>query len=137
MDIFMHNIAYAAKEMDVRIAVAEKLHRPPFPTDPPLNFRIHLFKTKRGGSGMLTLPTQEVSETFLRTYGHTSIMVKGREIKFRLNDKPLMKDVSAIFALPPGRTLRLSRSKINRRRKIRSQLICRDMHLVTSVSCRL
>ena len=89
MDIFMHNIAYAAKEIDVRIAVAEKLHRPPFPTDPPLNFRVHLFKSKKGGCGMLTLPTLEVGDTFLRTYGHTSIMVKGRKIMFRLSDKPV------------------------------------------------
>jgi len=73
MDIFMHNIAYAAKEIDVRIALAEKLHRPPFPTDPPINFRVHLFKR---GCGMLTLPTREVGDTFLRTYGHTSIWSK-------------------------------------------------------------
>jgi RNA-dependent RNA polymerase len=85
----MHNIAYAAKEIDVRIAVAEKLHRPPFPTDPPLNFRVHLFKSKKGGCGMLTLPTHEVGDTFLRTYGHTSIIVKGRKIMFRLSDKPV------------------------------------------------
>jgi hypothetical protein len=86
MDIFMHNIAYAAKEIDVRIALAEKLHRPPFPTDPPINFRVHLFKR---GCGMLTLPTREVGDTFLRTYGHTSILVKGRKIMFRLSDRPV------------------------------------------------
>jgi hypothetical protein len=89
MDIFMHNIAYAAKEIDVRIALAEKLHRPPFPTDPPLNFRIHLFNPKKNKCGMLTLPTREVGETFLRTYGHASIMVKGRKIMFRHSDKPV------------------------------------------------
>ena len=89
MDIFMRNIAYAAKEIDVRIALAEKLHRPPFPTDPPLNFRVHIFNSKKRGCGMLTLPTQEVGDTFLQTYGHTSIMVKGRKIIFRLSDKPV------------------------------------------------
>jgi hypothetical protein len=87
MDIFMHNIAYAAKEIDVRVSLAEKLHRPPFPTDPPLNFFVHLFKKR--GCGMLTLPTREVGDTFLRTYGHTSITVKGRMIMFRLSDRPL------------------------------------------------
>jgi hypothetical protein len=84
----MRNIAYAAKEIDVRIALAEKLHRPPFPTDPPLNFRVHIFNSKKRGCGM-TLPTQEVGDTFLRTYGHTSIMVKGHKIMFRLSDKPV------------------------------------------------
>ena len=85
----MHNIAYAAKEIDVRVALAEKLHRPPFPTDSPLNFRVHLFNSKKGGCGMLTLPTREVGDTFLRTYGNSSIVVKGRKILFRLSDKPV------------------------------------------------
>jgi RNA-dependent RNA polymerase len=87
MDIFMHNIAISAKVIDVRIVLAEKLHRPPFPTDPPLNFHVHFFKKK--GCGMLTLPTQEVGNTFLLTYGHIGIMVNGRMIKFRLSDKPV------------------------------------------------
>ena len=87
MDIFMHNIANSAKVIDIRIILAEKLHRPPFPTDPPLNFHVHLFKKK--GCGILTLPTKEVGDTFLLTYGHTSIMVNGRPIKFRLSDKPV------------------------------------------------
>jgi RNA-dependent RNA polymerase len=77
------------KEIDVRIALAEKLHRPPLPADPPLNFRVHIFNSKKRGCGMLTLPTQEVGDTFLRTYGHTSIMVKGRKIMSRLSDKPV------------------------------------------------
>ena len=83
----MHNIAFSAKEIDVRIVLAEKLHRPPFPIDPPVNFHVRLFKKK--GCGLLTLPTQEVGNTFLLTYGHTSIMVNGRMIKFRLSDKPV------------------------------------------------
>jgi hypothetical protein len=42
MNIFMRNIAFAAKQNDIRIALAEKLHRPPLPPDPPLNFSIQL-----------------------------------------------------------------------------------------------
>ena len=83
----MRNIAFSAKEIDIRIVLAEKLHRPPFPTDPPVNFHVGLFKTK--GCGILTLPTQEIGETFLSTYGHTSIVVNGRKIEFRLSDKPV------------------------------------------------
>ena len=88
MDIFMHGIAFSAKVIDIRIAFAEKLHRPPFPTDPPLNFYVQLFRPKKG-CGILTLPTQEVGSTFLSTYGHRGIIVNGRVIKFRLSDKPL------------------------------------------------
>ena len=83
----MRNIAFSAKVIDIRIALAEKLHRPPFPTDPPLNFHVQLFRKK--GSGMLTLPTREVGNTFLLTYGHTSITVNGRSIKFQLSDRPV------------------------------------------------
>ena len=83
----MHNIPFSAKVIDIRIALADKLHRPPFPTDPPLNFYVDLFKKK--GCGMLTLPTQGVGNTFLSTYGHTSISVNGRMIKFRLSDRPV------------------------------------------------
>jgi RNA-dependent RNA polymerase len=84
----MRNIAFSANEIDIKIVLAEKLHRPPFPiTDPPLNFHVHLFKGK--GCGMLTLPKKEVGDTFLLTYGHRGIMVKGRMVGFRLSDKPV------------------------------------------------
>ena len=83
----MRNIAFSAKVIDIRIALAEKLHRPPFPTDPPLNFHVQLFGKK--GCGILTLPTREVGNTFLVTYGHTGITVNGRPIKFQLSDRPV------------------------------------------------
>ena len=83
----MHNIAISAKVIDIKNFFAEKLHRPPFPTDSPLNFHVRLFKKK--GCGILTLPTKEAGDTFLLTYGHTSIMVNGRPIKFRLSDQPV------------------------------------------------
>ena len=83
----MRNIAFSAKAIDIKIALAEKLHRPPFPTDPPLNFHVQLFRKK--GCGMLTLPTKEIGNTFLLTYGHTSITVNGRSIKFQLSDRPV------------------------------------------------
>ena len=87
----MYNIAISAKVIDIRIILAEKLHRPPFqvPTDPLLNFHVHLFKNKGKGCGILTLPTKEVGDTFLLTYGHTSIKVHDSMIKFRLSNKPL------------------------------------------------
>ena len=80
-------IANSAKEIDITIALAEKLHRPPFPTDPPLNFHVHLFKSK--DCGLLTLPTQEVGDTFLLTYGHKGIRVKGCLFKFEPSDRPV------------------------------------------------
>ena len=84
----MRNIAFSANEIDIKIVLAEKLHRPPFPiTNPPLNFHVHLMKKK--GCGTLTLPTEEVANIFLRTYGHTGVMVKGRMIDFRLSNQPV------------------------------------------------
>ena len=100
MDIFMHNIAFSAKEIDVGIVLTEKLHRPPLPIDPPLNFHVHLSKK---GCGILTLPTQEVGDAFLLTYGHTSIKVKGRRIKLRLSDKPVNEGcIRHILSIPWG-----------------------------------
>ena len=98
MDIFIGK-AFSVNEIDIRIALAKKLHRPPFRTDQPVNFHVQLYKNK--GCGMLTLPTQKVGDTFLLTYGHTGIMVKGRMIEFRVSDKPLNEGrVRQILSIP-------------------------------------
>ena len=121
----MRNIAFSAKEIDIRIILAEKLHRPPFPTDPPVNFHIHLFKKK--GCGILTLPTREVGETFLSTYGHTSIMVNGRNIDFRLSDKPVNEGRVRYIRSIPWEDPKIVEM---RNRQIRNPLSCRDLGLV-------
>lgn len=73
MDIFIRNVAYAAREVDVQICLAEILHKPPFPLNPPINFYCQLYHAKSGGKhkaiGMLTFPTEPLGETFLRLYG--------------------------------------------------------------------
>ncbi|KAJ7806145.1 RdRP-domain-containing protein [Mycena olivaceomarginata] len=75
MQIFMRDISFAADEDDIKTALAHKLHRLPFPTDPPINFHVHLFP-KRGsrrkehrGIGILTLPSPEAGQQFLTLFG--------------------------------------------------------------------
>jgi hypothetical protein len=88
MQLFMRNIAFSASDTDIRLALALKLHSPPFPLDPPTNFDIDLFKSKQGKPiGLLTLPTNELGNIFLRTYGQTGISVQYRTIYFSLSNK--------------------------------------------------
>ncbi|KAH7916477.1 RdRP-domain-containing protein [Hygrophoropsis aurantiaca] len=88
MDIFMRNIAYAASELEVKLALESLLHKPPFPPQ-RVNFEIKLFKKhgKAMGVGILTLPIKEVGEQFLRLY--QEVVVRGRPIRFSPSTKPI------------------------------------------------
>lgn len=97
----MRNISYAANEHDCKVALAPLLHRPPFPSDRPINFDIRLF-SKRGnqghtGCGLLTLPTMDVANTFLRTYGR-GVSIRSRVVAFcpstKQPDQGLIKRVA-------------------------------------------
>src|SRR5436190_24383247 len=89
MDLFMHNIAFGASEMDITLLLAPKLHSPPFPAD-PINFNVRLFKKKKG-CGLLTLTTETLANTFLLTYGYPGILCKGRLIRFKNSNRPVDK----------------------------------------------
>ncbi|KAH7930596.1 RdRP-domain-containing protein [Leucogyrophana mollusca] len=98
MDLFMNNIAYPASELDITVALASILHKPPFPVD-PLNFQVQLF-TRNGksrGIGKLTLPTREAGDAFLRSYGYSGISVKGRVIRFSLSNRPVDESIVRIL----------------------------------------
>jgi hypothetical protein len=74
MQIFMRDISFAASPEDVKVALAQSLHRPPFPTEPPTNFHVDIFrerskKTKHRGMGILTLPSSEIAQQFLALFG--------------------------------------------------------------------
>ncbi|KAJ7037508.1 RdRP-domain-containing protein [Mycena alexandri] len=113
MQIFMRDISFAANQEDIKVALAQKLHRPPFPIDPLMNFHVDIFrdhskKNKHRGMGILTVPTTEIGNLFLdlfgernqavdpfaRIFGRTTtsaLSVKGRAVKFtpsnrRVND---------------------------------------------------
>ncbi|KAJ6627010.1 RNA dependent RNA polymerase-domain-containing protein [Mycena sp. CBHHK59/15] len=88
MQLFMHNIVFSANEEDLTIAIAQRLHRPPFPLDPPTNFKVEIFRSNRSrgathrGMGILTLPSSEIGETFLDLFG-AGIAVNQRLVMFK------------------------------------------------------
>ncbi|KAJ6501486.1 RdRP-domain-containing protein [Mycena vitilis] len=110
MQIFMRDISFAASEEDVKVALAQCLHRPPFPVDPlPIvNFHVDIFrdrsrKTKHRGIGILTLPSKEIGQQFLALYGEREtpdlfgfrnrsrtsggISIKNRNVQFKPSDR--------------------------------------------------
>ncbi|KAG2370274.1 RdRP-domain-containing protein [Suillus spraguei] len=82
MEIFMRNIAFAVSQEDLTVEFAKILHKPPFPSNLPLNFEIQMFYKSHpnGKRGILALPTEDSGTTLLRAYGDTGIVVKGRQI---------------------------------------------------------
>ncbi|KAJ3770047.1 RNA-directed RNA polymerase 2 [Lentinula raphanica] len=75
------------------------MHRPIFSPDDPLNFQVRLFQPGRrgtwkrnNGSGLLTLPSEEVGESFLQMYGgdvpQISVMLRTKQVKFRKSTRP-------------------------------------------------
>ncbi|KAJ7151581.1 RNA dependent RNA polymerase-domain-containing protein [Mycena filopes] len=80
MQIFMRDISFAASEEDIKVALAQALHRPPFPVDPPINFHVDIFrdhskKNRHRGMGILTLPTTEIGTQFLTLFGEVGNQV--------------------------------------------------------------
>ncbi|KAG2139006.1 RdRP-domain-containing protein [Suillus clintonianus] len=82
MEISLRNIALAVTTDDLTIAFAEILHKPPFQTNPLLNFEIHLSDESQpnGQQGTLALPTEDAGVTLLRAHGDAGIVIKGRPI---------------------------------------------------------
>lgn len=82
MEISLRNIALAVTTDDLTIAFAEILHKPPFQTNPLLNFEVHLSDESHpnGQQGTLALPTEDAGVTFMRAHGGAGIVVKGRPI---------------------------------------------------------
>ncbi|KAJ7480104.1 RdRP-domain-containing protein [Mycena galericulata] len=86
MQIFMRNIAYSAKEDDIKSILRQWLHRPPFSTDSPINFHVDLFRARTGGTthrgmGILTVPTNDIGEQFLTIFV-SGLGLNGRTIRF-------------------------------------------------------
>ncbi|KAH7868663.1 RNA dependent RNA polymerase-domain-containing protein [Lentinula edodes] len=103
MDVFMHNIDLSGTQLDVIKALAKKLHRPEYSPITPLNFHVRLFQPGRRGSwrrnsgcGLLSLPTVEIGEKFLREYGGEDsqpreriIVIRAKRVFFKKSTKPL------------------------------------------------
>ncbi|THU79982.1 RdRP-domain-containing protein [Dendrothele bispora CBS 962.96] len=103
MEIFVWSVDFFASQHDVTRQLAQHLHSPPYTTNIPLNFRVDMFKAKKGsgrahkGYGALTLPTEEVGRMFLQQFGQPSprsfIKVRGRTVSFKLSDRTASRDI--------------------------------------------
>lgn len=95
--IFLRNVAYAASDMDVQVALVEILHRPPFPLDPVINFHVELLHRRGSGNhsgvGISTFPTISLGETLLRSYDTSGLSVKGWTVYFSQSNRPLNRGV--------------------------------------------
>ncbi|KAF4572424.1 hypothetical protein EYR36_006929 [Pleurotus pulmonarius] len=102
MQIFMRNIAFKVKEDDLKLALANIIHRPPFPLEKKINFHVELFRQPRSnihrGIGLLTLPSAEIGEHFLAMMHHLPFSLQGRRIHFckstRTPNQPLIIKVA-------------------------------------------
>ncbi|KAI6161987.1 RdRP-domain-containing protein [Pisolithus thermaeus] len=113
MNIFMTQVALAAKEDDVKVELAKILHKPPFP-DNPLNFDITIFSkyNSRGRVGILALPSATVGDTFLRSYGSSGVIVKGARILFQHSTKPISPEkIAQLNSTPWQDPLELQRER--------------------------
>ncbi|KAJ7748472.1 RdRP-domain-containing protein [Mycena maculata] len=106
MQIFMRNIAFTAQEDDVKIALAQRLHRPPFSTTLPINFHVDIFRarggTKHRGMGLLTVPTTEIGEGFLTIFGG-GLDVKGRRMMFSRSTRAVNEGLVEMVRTTPWR----------------------------------
>lgn len=90
MQIFMRGIPIHTTVEDLEIVIAKRIHRPPFPTSPLLNFHIDLFRVKLGSkyrSGVLTLPDASSGELFLKTFT-SGIPISLSKVMFSRNNRP-------------------------------------------------
>ncbi|KAL1732044.1 RNA dependent RNA polymerase-domain-containing protein [Schizophyllum commune] len=98
MDIFMRNIGYNTTQYELTQCLADILHHEPYTrlSGLPINFNVRLFKDKNGGVrqhrgiGILTVPTLDIGNIFLREYGSqfttkrcTPRSGQGRAIQFQ------------------------------------------------------
>ncbi|KAG1777367.1 RdRP-domain-containing protein [Suillus placidus] len=156
MEIFLRNIAFAVTQEDLTLEFAKILHKPPFPSNPPLNFEFQLFYKSHpnGKRGILALPTVESGITLLRAYGDAGIVVKGRQILLSkstqsINNARIMRLKTVPWVDPvkmreekerllqqsrPFQLLRYSFGRFNRDRSFSSEF---SLPGVADVSCDL
>jgi hypothetical protein len=114
----MRGIPIHTTAEDLEIVIAKRIHRPPFPISPPLNFHIQLFRVKRGSkflNGLLTLPNATSGDLFLSTFTN-GIAIGLSNVKFSRNNKP--SDVARIaqVASTPWRDPEILRKEAEKRK---------------------
>ncbi|KAJ7651977.1 RdRP-domain-containing protein, partial [Mycena polygramma] len=141
MQIFMRDISFAANEEDVKVALAQCLHRPPFPVDPlPIvNFHVDIFrdrskKTKHRGIGILTLPSKEIGQQFLALYGEREnpdlfglrnrsrttggMSIKNRNVQFKPSDRAVNVGLVERVRTTPWEDPKMLREEKERRARL-------------------
>lgn len=103
MQIFMRGIPLRTTEEDIGIAIARRIHRPPFPTSPLLNFHIDLFRPKKGSkflNGLLTLPDAPSGELFLKTFPDGIPISTSKVLFSRNKNTPNVARITQVASTP-------------------------------------
>ena len=137
MQIFMRGIPIHTTAEALEVVIAKRIHRPPFPTSPPLNFHIHLFRVSLGSkflSGLLTLPDAPSGELFLSTFTD-GIPMGLSKVLFSRNNKPSDEARIARVASTPWQDPKILRKEAEMRKADSAEIplvtfafgrLCRD-----------
>jgi RNA-dependent RNA polymerase len=137
MQIFMRGIPIHTTAEALEIVIAKRIHRPPFPTSPLLNFHIYLFRFKPGTKsllGILTLPDAPSGELFLSTFTN-GIPIGLSKVLFSRNNKPSDEARIAQVASTPWRDPEILRKEAETRKADSAEIplatfafgrLCRD-----------
>ncbi|EKM55560.1 uncharacterized protein PHACADRAFT_173707 [Phanerochaete carnosa HHB-10118-sp] len=96
MEVQILSICPSASVHDVKHAIADVLHVPDFQQDgsPPINFEVFFYPAKSEElcrTGVLTLPSHDIGEQFLQSYGGSpadmTISVGWYDLEFRKSNK--------------------------------------------------
>ena len=123
MDLFIQNIPPSATKEQVKVAIANVVHGPEYRVYPttPMNLEVTIFRRARNDGtkcGVVTLPSVEVAEQFLRSHGPSSsnYVFVGRRLTFGRSNKPprphIVEEVSRLPYVDP---------RIAAERELRSQ----------------
>lgn len=109
----MYNVNWNCDTNQLTTVLAVILHGPGFEdlSPVPINFHVHLHNDKKrlrkhGGTGTLTLPTQQFGHRFLGLYGSdppvSNLVLEGKIVKFKPSDRPRPRvDVLGIITRLP------------------------------------
>lgn len=98
----MTNIGFPVTKTQLKVELAEILHKPPYSSLPglqfPMNLEVAILPPTRGPhkSGFLTLPTKTVGNLFLSEFGGVAparTIALGTRIRFQVSNNPPRQDV--------------------------------------------
>lgn len=129
--LFMTNISVGATLVDVKLALANKLHGPPFPTDPPINFHVFFLPNKGRGGGpgrraIVTFPNHDIAEHFLALNPTISVNKSNAYLKWKQGkmDMARARKVSTTEYIDP----RVEQQDRERMSRVSSSISLRGFH---------